>query len=253
MVLELIIAATLLSSLAGLSGGALLMLKERFTRRISTYLVSFATGAILAAALLDMIPEGLEMFSDIDLAFILILSGIVLFFVLEKLLLWHHHHHHHDDARHGHHHDEPKGYLIAVGDSLHNFVDGIILAASFLIDISLGVVTTIAILVHEIPQEMGDFGAMLHLGFSRARTIIVNVIAALASLVGAVLTFFLAQLAEGIAAPVLFVAAGTLIYIAASDLIPELHKERSAAKSALQLIALLVGVLLIWAVKTYLE
>jgi len=243
MVLGLILIFTFIASIAGLVGGLALILKEDFTKRFSIYFVSFAAGALLATAFLDLLPEGLGLVSDVQFGLMLVLAGVVLFFVIEKLLIWSHCHGDECDIHH-----ESRPYVLMVGDTIHNFIDGIIVAASFLVSVPLGMITAIAIFFHEIPQEIGDFGTMLHMGLSRKKTILFNLISAAFSFIGAILTFFFAPLVQGLLGFVVMIAAGNLMYIAIADLIPELHHERNTKKAITQIAFMIFGIVLIWGI-----
>jgi len=247
MVLELILIYTFVASIAGLAGGLVLILKEEFTKRFSIYFVSFAAGALLATAFLDLLPEGIGLVPDIQFGLLLVLAGVVLFFVIEKLLIWSHCHGNECDIHH-----ESKPYVMMVGDTVHNFIDGIIVAASFLVSIPLGMVTAIAIFFHEIPQEMGDFGTMLHMGLSKKKTILFNLISAAFSFIGAILTYFFAPLVQGLLGLIVMIAAGNLMYIAIADLIPELHHERNTKKAITQIIFMLLEIVIIWGLSIFL-
>ena len=205
-------------------------------------LISYAIGALLGAAFLEVLPHAIEAAESPEKAAMNILAGILLFFVLEKLVLWRHCHHDHCEAHDAHapaHDHGRSGLLILVGDTFHNFVDGILIAAAFLENTQLGIVTALAIIAHEIPQEVGDYLILLHSGYSRIRALAFNLLSSLATLIGALLAYFaLSQLTEWI--PYLLgLAAASMIYVAVADLIPGLHK-RTELKATLQQI-LLIG------------
>jgi zinc and cadmium transporter len=178
-----------------------------------------------------------------------VLAGIILFFMVEKLLIWVHCH----GTEHCEVHGESKPYMLTVGDTIHNFIDGTIVAASFLVSVPLGIATSIAIFFHEIPQEMGDFGAMLHMGFSRKKTILFNLVSAAFSFLGAILTYFFAPAVQGLLGIIIMLAAGNLMYLAIADLIPELHKETGTRKALIQITVMVLGIVLMWGVMTLLE
>lgn len=204
-------------------------------------LISYAIGALLGAAFLEILPHALEQ-GDAHRMAATVLSGILAFFVLEKLVLWRHCHHDHceaHDAQAPAHDHGRSGLLILVGDTFHNFVDGILIAAAFLESTELGIVTALAIIAHEIPQEVGDYLILLHSGYSRARALAFNLLASLATLLGAMLAYLaLSQLTEWIPT-LLCLAAASMIYVAVADLIPSLHK-RTELRATLQQI-LLIG------------
>jgi zinc and cadmium transporter len=213
-------------------------------------LVSFAIGALLGAAFLEIIPHAFESGEAHQVAFS-ILGGIFGFFVLEKLLLWRHchtehcevHDPHETGARNGAQDHGRSGTLIVVGDTVHNFVDGVLIAAAFLQSTELGVVTAVAIIAHEIPQEVGDFLILLHSGYSRVRALAMNLISSAATLVGGVIGYYGLQYFEGLEPILLGVVAASMIYVAVADLIPGLHRRpelRDTASQAL-LIALVIG------------
>lgn len=204
-------------------------------------LISYAIGALLGAAFLEILPHALEHGEPHRMA-ATVLFGILAFFVLEKLVLWRHCHHTHCEAHDAHapaHDHGRSGLLILVGDTFHNFVDGILIAAAFLESTELGVVTALAIIAHEIPQEVGDYLILLHSGYSRLKAIAFNLLSSLATLVGALLAYLaLSELQEWIPS-LLGLAAASMIYVAVADLIPGLHK-RTELKATLQQ-ALLIG------------
>ena len=200
-------------------------------------LVSYAIGALLGAVFLNILPEAIEAGSSAAAVSGTVLAGILLFFTLEKLLLWRHCHHHHCEA---HELDAQgrSGTMIMVGDTFHNFVDGVIIAASFLTDINLGIVTALAIIAHEIPQEVGDFLILLHSGYGKAQALYVNLLSSLAMLAGGVLSYFALQSVQSVAPTLLALAASSMIYVAVADLIPGLHK-RTQLRDTLQQVALI--------------
>lgn len=204
-------------------------------------LISYAIGALLGAAFLEILPHALE-HGDPHHMTMMVLFGILAFFVLEKLVLWRHCHHHHCEAHEAHapaHDHGRSGMLILIGDTFHNFVDGILIAAAFMENTELGIVTALAIIAHEIPQEVGDYLILLHSGYSRAKALAFNLLSSLATLIGAMLAYFaLSSLTEWIPS-LLGLAAASMIYVAVADLIPSLHK-RTELKATLQQV-LLIG------------
>jgi zinc and cadmium transporter len=209
-------------------------------------LVSFAIGALLGAAFLEVIPHAFE-HGDPHTVAASILGGILVFFVLEKLLLWRHSHDEHEVALapgpgHGHDHGR-SGALIVVGDTIHNFLDGILIAAAFMQSTQLGIVTALAIVAHEIPQEVGDFLILLNSGYSRAKAFLLNMLSSCATLVGGVLGYHALQVIEGWTPMLLGIVAASMIYVAVADLIPGLHRrpELRATLSQTVLIALGIG------------
>ena len=219
-----ILLFTFLGSVGSLIGGIALLSKEKFAIKISHFLASFAAGTFLGAAFFDLLPEALEGGEKLGINVPLwVLVGIVGFFLIERTIHWFHHHEdYHEHAK------ETKSTvpLIILGDTMHNFIDGIVIAATFLTSIPLGIVTTLAVMAHELPQEIGDFGLLLHKGLSRKKVIMVNVLSAAAAFAGAILMYIAGDLLENYIPVFLAVTAGFFIYIAASDLIPEIHYER---------------------------
>ncbi len=204
-------------------------------------LVSFAIGALLGAAFLDVIPHAFESGAPHEVAFS-ILAGIFGFFVLEKLLLWRHCHTEHCEVHDADHDHGRSGALIIVGDSVHNFVDGVLIAAAFLQGTELGIVAAIAIIAHEIPQEVGDFLILLHSGYSRARALAMNLLSSAATLVGGVLGYFSLQLVAGLESILLGVVAASMIYVAVADLIPGLHRRPQLRDTASQALLIALGI-----------
>ena len=235
-----IIAASICGGVLSVSCAALFALSAR-AQWVGS-LVSYAIGALLGAVFLDILPEAMETGSSAAAVSGTVLAGILLFFTLEKLLLWRHCHHDGCEA-HEHNVHGRSGTMIMVGDTFHNFVDGAIIAAAFLADTRLGIVTALAIIAHEIPQEVGDFLILLHSGYSKAQAFFINVLSSLAMLAGGVLAYFTLQFVQSIVPTLLGLAAASMIYVAVADLIPGLHK-RARLRDTIQqvsLIALGVG------------
>jgi zinc and cadmium transporter len=207
-------------------------------------LVSFAIGTLLGAAFLEVIPHAVE-YGSPKTAAASILGGIFAFFVLEKLLLWRHCHTENCEVHdtHGSPHDHGRtGALIVVGDTVHNFVDGVLIAAAFLQSTQLGVITAIAIVAHEIPQEVGDFLILLHSGYSRVRALVLNMLSSLATLVGGVLGYFGLQMVQDLEPVLLGVVAASMIYVAVADLIPGLHRRPELRDTLSQAILIALGI-----------
>lgn len=243
MTLAWIVAASIAGGLLSVGCAAAFS----FTVRASwvPMLVSFAIGTLLGAAFLEVIPHAFEN-ADAHEAALTILAGIFVFFILEKLVIWRHCHTENCEAHdlHRHEHDHGRsGTLIVVGDTVHNFVDGVLIAAAFMQSTQLGIVTALAIVAHEIPQEVGDFLILLHSGYSRAKALAMNLLSSLATLVGGVLGYFALQVLEGWTTTLLGIVAASMIYVAVADLIPGLHKRTGLAATVSQglLIALGVG------------
>jgi zinc and cadmium transporter len=204
-------------------------------------LVSFAIGALLGAAFLEIIPHAFEMGEPHQVAFA-ILAGIFGFFVLEKLLLWRHCHTEDCEVHDQQHDGGRSGALIVVGDTVHNFLDGVLIAAAFLQSIELGVVTAVAIIAHEIPQEVGDFLILLHSGYTKARALAMNLLSSTATVVGGVIGYYALQLVIEFEAMLLGFVAASMIYVAVADLIPGLHRRPQLRDTALQALLIALGI-----------
>jgi zinc and cadmium transporter len=246
--LILILASTLLVSTISIIGILFLVLRKKLLDKILLMLVSFASGSLLGGAFLHLIPEALSPYDEAlpsydESVFIVILVGILVFFLLEKSL-WQHCHKKECPIH-------PFAYLNLFGDGVHNFIDGVIIAASFLVSIPLGTAATMAVISHEIPQEIGDFGILVYGGLSRNKALFYNFLTAITAIVGATFTYVFSEF-EFIPnmAYLLAFAAGSFIYIATTDLIPELRKERNPAVSFAQFILLLLGIMFMWVLKT---
>ncbi len=215
-------------------------------------LISYAVGALLGAVFLDILPHAFEMSGNAAQTAATLLAGILLFFVLEKLVLWRHCHEEECEAHEtapaaGHDHGR-SGMMLMVGDTFHNFVDGILIAAAFLTDVKLGLVTAIAIIAHEIPQEVGDFLVLLHSGYTKRAALAFNAISSLAMLVGGVLAYFALQKLEHTIPTLLALAAASMLYVAVADLIPGLHKRPQIQASIQQVGLICAGIATIWGV-----
>lgn len=239
-VLLWIITASLIGGVLSVACAALFALNAR--AQWVNALVSYAIGALLGAVFLDILPEAIKLTTNAAMLSGTVLAGILLFFTLEKLLLWRHCHHNHCEAH------EPagvdsrgrSGIMIMVGDTFHNFVDGIIIAAAFLTDIHLGVVTALAIIAHEIPQEVGDFMILLHSGYSKVQALTLNLVSSLATLIGGVMAYFALQSIQGAVPSLLALAAASMIYVAVADLIPGLH-QRTRLRDTVEQVSLIVA------------
>lgn len=243
--------SVLLLSLVSLAGAVTLSLGRARLERIVFLLVAFAVGAMLGGALLHLIPEAYEALGSGPRTGLLVLGGVLAFFVLEKFLHWRHEHaapEALDGATghaHGHHHaTDPFAWMSLAGNVAHNLIDGAIVAASFLVSIPTGIVTTVAVMLHEIPQEIGNFGVLVYGGFSPRRALAYNFATGLAGLVGAGFVLVLGPRVDGLADALLPITAGAFLYIAGSDLIPELNRRhsQSAAKAAGQLAMMVLGI-----------
>ena len=246
--------------LSVMAAGVFLLLPDKQRNKVLPHGISFAIGALLAVAFWGLIPEAFQIVKPEQFQFLsgTILAGILGFFVLEKLLIWRHCHFgeceaHGDDEHedhhthsHGHHHGaKSAGALIILGDSIHNFVDGILIAAAFLTDVQLGIVTSLAVAAHEIPQEVGDFAILLQGGYSRKKALFYNILASLSTVVGGVLAYFSLEDLHDSLPFFLALAASSFIYIAVADLIPSLHKKTDTKTSLEQIALIAAGVFLI--------
>ncbi len=237
--------------LSVLAAALFLVLSESIRNQLLPHLISFATGTLLGAAFLGLLPHAMAAVPTQDTHVIpmAVLLGLLGFFLLEKLVLWRHCHADHCEV----HAPDSKarkssaGILILIGDGLHNFLDGILIAGAFLTDIHLGVVTSLAVAAHEIPQEVGDFAVLLHSGFSRGRAFFYNVLSSLTTVIGGILAYVALQDLQQILPYVLAVAASSFIYIAVADLIPTLHQRVEGREAFQQIILIAIGILLIYA------
>ncbi len=238
-------------ALSVIAAAVFLLLPEGLRIRLLPHAVSFAIGALLGAALLGLLPHALAGVEGHDFHAITgaVLLGLFGFFLLEKLVLWRHCHHEHcevhtpDDTNHRH---TAAGTLILIGDGLHNFIDGVLISAAFLTDIHLGIVTSLAVAAHEIPQEVGDFAVLLHSGFSTGKAFVYNLLSSLATVIGGLLAYYSFRDLAPILPYVLAVAASSFIYVAVADLIPGLHKRVEFSATLKQVVLIGAGVLLIF-------
>ena len=251
-ILGYILLSCFLGTILSLALAALVAFRVRASW-IST-LVSYAVGAMLGAVFLDLLPHLFEETKNPGRTAAFILFGLLAFFVLEKMLLWRHHHHHSDEEqaqaeeqmRHEGHDHGRSGWMIIFGDSFHNFTDGVIIAGAFLADVKLGVVTSLAIIAHEIPQEIGDFLVLLHSGFSKRKALLWNVISGMASVLGGLIAYFALSHVTSWIPEILAFAAASMIYIAVADLIPGLHKKTALSDSLTQVGFIALGIATIW-------
>jgi zinc and cadmium transporter len=239
------IASVILVSLLSLTGVAVLSIKGSSLSRILLLLVSFSVGALFGDSFIHLMPEAVEEFGFSATVSLSLLAGILSFFVLEKFVHWRHCH-----VPTSKEHPHPFTYMNIVGDGLHNFVDGVVIAGSYIASVPLGVATTIAVVLHEIPQELSDFGVLLHGGMKPRQAVFYNFLSALAAVAGALATLALGASVEILAEFALPFTAGGFIYIAGSDLIPELHKELGARRSLAQFLAIVAGILVMLALKS---
>lgn len=245
-----IFAATLLVSFFSLTGIYVLALSEEALHRVIFIIVGFSAGTILGAVYFDLLPEAIELVEN-DVVYVYLALGFVFFFFLERFIYWYHGHGHEDDIEHlpvkpGKANTKEFAYLNLVGDAIHNFIDGLIIATSFLVNSNVGVAATVAVIFHELPQEMGDYGILIYSGFTRKRALILNFVVALTVVLGGVTALFLIESVEALSGFLIALAAGGFIYLGASELIPELHQEKDFGRSVIQFSAFILGMILIW-------
>lgn len=231
------LVSVFLVSFISLIAVVVLAIGEQRLKNIIFFLVSLAAGGLLGDVFIHLLPEAFEKFGQGLAMPLIIISGIFLFFILEKFLHWRHEHH--IDCEHP---IQPLGYINLVADGVHNGIDGMLIGVSYLASIPIGIATTIAVILHEIPQEIGDFGVLINSGFSRKKAIWFNFLSALFAVVGTVVALVIGERARDMTAFMIPLTAGGFIYIAGSDLIPELHKERKLSRSLLQLVAMVIGI-----------
>ncbi len=258
-VLAWILLGVLVVSLISFVGALTLVLRRAVLNNILFAIVAFAAGTMLGAALLDLLPESLEAGERAGLEaiaiFVYVLVGILVFYSIERFISWHHHHHREAKGEDMERHKEVHAftYLNLIGDAVHNFLDGTIIAASFLTNVPLGIATTVAIALHEIPQEIGDFALLVYGGLSKAKALMFNFVSALFAVAGGVAGFFFLSRIEHATMFLLAFAAGGFLYIANADLIPELHKERGIGKSVTQFVCMVAGIVLIFIIISVFE
>ncbi len=236
--LPIILGLCFIGSFCGLIGGVILLWREKWALKLSHFFVAFAVGALLGSALFDLIPEAADLSKY---SFLYVLVGIVIFSITERALVWHHHH------DHGNHKEIfPKAQyvpLLMMGDTIHNFIDGVIIAATFLFSAPLGLITTLAVFLHEMPQEIGDFSVMLHAKYPKNKIFWYNFASASATFVGAIAIFLMSTLLQTKLYPLIAFAAGGFIYIAAADLMPELKHEATGVKEiVIQSVIMILGI-----------
>ncbi len=239
--LFLIFLSTFVVSLLSFIGVFTLALNESLLKKIIFYLVALSAGALMGGAFLHLLPEAVEEFGNGN-AFLFVLVGFFLFFAIEKIIHWRHCHE-------GHCPVHTFAYINLIGDSIHNFIDGIIIAAGFLASPALGFASAAAIFLHEIPQEFGDFGVLLYAGINKKRALMLNFLTAVTAVAGGIFGYYLLSFADKILPFLLAFAAGNFIYVSASDLIPEIRKETNAKKSFLNIGIILFGILLMYLLK----
>lgn len=232
------LVSILIVSIISFIGVITISLKPETLKRLLLSLVSFSAGGLLGGAFIHLLPEAAgEAGFTINMS-LYALAGLVFFFIMEKFIHWRHCHIPTSPS-----HPHPFAYMNLLGDGIHNLIDGLIIGASYLAAIPLGITTTIAVILHEIPQEIGDFGVLLHGGFRVRKALMMNFLTALAAVAGVIVSLILGIYIEGLSVFLLPFAAGGFIYIAGSDLIPELHKESAPAKSLVQFLMIVLGIL----------
>lgn len=236
------IMASIIVSLMSLIGIFGLLLKEKILDKILILLVGISGGALIGGAFLHLLPEALEK-SDSVYTYLNLIFGFIIFFIMERYLLWRHCH----EGKCAVH---PVTYLNLIGDGVHNMIDGIIIGVSFTVGIKFGIVTTLAIVLHEIPQEMGDFGVLVYGGMNKYKALFYNFLSALTAVIGSIAGYVFAEQASSLATFILPFAAGGFIYIAACDLIPEIHKQVDIKKATLSMLFFIIGIVLMFLVKT---
>lgn len=239
MILLFILGATVVVSLISLIGVITLGISKHRLQGFIFALVAFATGGLVGGALFHLLPESLTLGFA---AFYYVALGILVFFILEKFLYWRHCHRGECDVH-------TFTYLNLIGDGLHNFTDGVVIAASFVTDVRLGVATSVAVALHEVPQELGDFGILVYGGFTVKKALLFNLLSAASCIVGGVATYFLHSYTSALKIPLLAFSAGGFLYIALVDLLPELRKKTGLRESLVQLVFILLGVGLLWGMR----
>ncbi|MFA5792006.1 MAG: ZIP family metal transporter [Candidatus Paceibacterota bacterium] len=232
-------SSVIVVSLVSLIGVFSLSFREETLKKYISLFVSLAVGALLGDAFIHLIPEAFENSSNSLLVSLLIILGILVFFIIEKFLHWHHHE---DDTEKNHIH--PAGKLLLFSDSFHNFLDGVIIGVSFLVSIPIGIATTLAVILHEIPQEIGDFAVLIHSGYTKKRALYLNFISALMAIIGVFIALIFGNIAETFSLLILPIGAGGFIYIALADLIPELQKTKNSKHSFFQILTVSLGILM---------
>ena len=239
--LTYIILATIIVSFLSFIGIITLSLKEKMLSKILLILVGLSAGTLMGGAFLHLLPEATEDGTGLDV-FIYVLFGFIIFFIIEKVLHWRHCHKGECEVH-------TFTYMNLIGDSIHNFIDGLIMAASFIVSIPLGITTTIAISSHEIPQEISDFGVLIYGGFSKKKALLLNFLVALTAVLGGLTGYFITNFIENVTIFIIPFAAGGFIYIAATDLIPEIKKELNMKKYMATLFVFILGILIMWITK----
>jgi len=242
IILYIFLAVALVSLISFIGVLAVFFKEDRFDKAFA-FLIPLAVGALLGDAFFHLIPEAFEEIESASRVSLLLLLGVISFFFLEKILRFHHHHSVSEKVADNHGSPTHLGHMVLASDAFHNFIDGIIIAASFLVSVPVGVATTIAVILHEIPQEIGDFGVLLYAGYKRSTALFYNFLSALTAVAGAALVLALGSLPEGVLQGILPFAAGVFIYIACSDLVPELHKQEGKKRLLPEILGMGLGIL----------
>jgi zinc and cadmium transporter len=234
-----ILFATIIVSLFSLIGILALSLRDETLHKILFFMIAFSAGTILGAALFDLLPA---------VVFVYVAAGFVAFYFLERFIYWYHGHGHHSDfSEHGAgQYTKGFAYLNVLGDGIHNFLDGMIIAVSFNVEFSVGLATTIAVIFHELPQEIGDYGILIYAGFNKVKALLLNFAAALSIVAGGIFAIFFLEMVETLSGTLIAFSAGAFLYLSASELIPELKEEEDFWKSLAQFLVFLLGLAVIW-------
>ncbi len=241
MKLLYVIISSVVVSLISLIGIFSIIINEKYLSKIIFILISFAAGSLIGASFLHILPESVA--HNNSNVFYYVILGFLLFFIIEKYLHWRHCHKGADCEIH------PVGYLNLIGDSIHNFTDGIFIGVSFCFDLKIGLISTLAVILHEIPQELGDFGVLLHSGFTKTKALLFNFLTALFCVLGAIVGYIMSEYVKDISVYILPVLAGGFIYISSCDLIPEIHREKDIKNSLISIIFFVLGILLMMLIK----
>jgi zinc and cadmium transporter len=245
-ILVWIIAATLVGGVLSVLAAAAFALRARPAQ--VSMLISYAIGTLLGAAFLEILPHAFELSPSAERVSATVLIGILLFFVLEKLMLWRHRHEGPDEAQHDHSDHGRIATMVIVGDTFHNCVDGVIIAGAFLVSVELGIITALAIITHEVPQEVGDFLVLLHSGYSKLQAFVFNILSSIAMFIGGVLAYYGLQSVHQWVPLLLGIAAASMIYVSVADLIPGLHQRRELGATVQQVSLIAAGIATIWVV-----
>ncbi len=245
-ILVWIIAATLVGGVLSVLAAAAFALRARPAQ--VSMLISYAIGTLLGAAFLEILPHAFELSPSAERVSATVLIGILLFFVLEKLMLWRHRHEGPDEAQHDHSDHGRIATMVIVGDTFHNCVDGVIIAGAFLVSVELGIITALAIITHEVPQEVGDFLVLLHSGYSKLQAFVFNILSSVAMFIGGVLAYYGLQTVHQWVPLLLGIAAASMIYVSVADLIPGLHQRRELGATLQQVLLIAAGIATIWVV-----